>query len=52
MMSGDINALWRMIRLFGQNAGLLGNVLEVGKRRFVDDRWPAAPCLSQWLNLD
>src|SRR6266852_6832472 len=37
--------LWRMIRLLGQNAGLLSNALEVGKRLFVDDRWPAAPCL-------
>jgi DDE superfamily endonuclease len=34
-----------MIRLLGQNAGLLSNALEVGKRFFVDDRWPAAPCL-------
>src|SRR5258706_6536915 len=34
-----------MILLLGQNAGLLSNALEVGKRLFVDDRWPAAPCL-------
>jgi hypothetical protein len=45
MMRGDINTLWRMIRLLGQNAGLLSNALEVGKRPFVDDRWLAAPCL-------
>jgi hypothetical protein len=33
-----------MIRLLGQNAGLLSNALEVGKYLLVDDRWPAAPC--------
>jgi hypothetical protein len=35
-----------MIRLLGQNAGLLSNALEVGNRLLVDDRWPAAPCLD------
>jgi hypothetical protein len=35
MMRRDINTLWRMIRLLGQNAGLLSNALEVGKRLFV-----------------
>ena len=38
----DIKLLWWMIRLRGQNAGLVRNALEVGKRLFVDDRWPAA----------
>jgi hypothetical protein len=32
MMRGGAALLWRMIRLLGQNAGLLSNALEVGKR--------------------
>jgi hypothetical protein len=32
MMRGGSTLLWRMIRLLGQNAGLLSNALEVGKR--------------------
>jgi len=32
MMRGGSTLLWRMIPLLGQNAGLLSNALEVGKR--------------------
>ena len=44
-MRGDINTPVADDPAPCQNAGLLSNALEVGKRLFVDDRWPAAPCL-------